>query len=419
MTYPNRYSGYTGLFLHRVSAMSGQLLHTDIAIIGGGIAGLWTLNQLRNRGYSAILFEHRALGSEQTIGSQGMIHGGVKYALSGAWNSGSETISAMPASWRACLRGEGKVDLTGCKLLSEDFYLWSGAGLQARLTSLFASKLLRGKVEKLAAPAYPAPLQSPDFSGQVYRLDDLVVDVPSLVTTLAQRHREAIFQIDWQAAELKREGGQAVLALAECTVIPQRLLLTAGAGNENLIAALGASTPQMQRRPLQQVLVKHEYPEPFYGHCLGNNPSPRLTISSHRNSADEPVWYLGGDLATSGADEDPQRLIERARDELAQLFPWLEFGQSQWRTLRLDRAEPLQQAALRRPDSAYVGRVEGVGNALAAWPTKLTLCPDLADNIEQQLQADGILPGPAPDLAPLSKQGQPPIATPYWDRLFQ
>ena len=47
--------------------MSRQLLHTDIAIIGGGVAGLWTLNQLRNRGYSAVLFEQQALGSCQTI----------------------------------------------------------------------------------------------------------------------------------------------------------------------------------------------------------------------------------------------------------------------------------------------------------------------------------------------------------------
>ena len=38
-----------------------------------------------------------ALGSYQTIGSQGMIHGGVKYALAGAWSGASETVSAMPA----------------------------------------------------------------------------------------------------------------------------------------------------------------------------------------------------------------------------------------------------------------------------------------------------------------------------------
>jgi len=51
----------------------------DVAIIGGGIAGLWLLNRLMNSGYNAILFESKALGSDQTVASQGMIHGGIKY----------------------------------------------------------------------------------------------------------------------------------------------------------------------------------------------------------------------------------------------------------------------------------------------------------------------------------------------------
>ena len=211
--------------------MGTQTLHTDIAIIGGGIAGLWALNQLRNSGYSAILFEHNALGSDQTIGSQGMIHGGIKYALAGALSEGSETISAMPAIWRGCLAGAGKVDLRACRVLSQDFYLWSSAGLQSRLTSFFASKMLRGRVEKVKTRDYPAPLQAAAFRGQVYRLMDLVLDVPSLVQTLANQHRDAIFNIDWHNASLQRDNGRATLALPHCTVVPQRLLLTAGSGN--------------------------------------------------------------------------------------------------------------------------------------------------------------------------------------------
>ena len=60
--------------------MVTPVLQTDIAIIGGGVAGLWALNLLRQRGYSTVLFEQDALGSDQTIGSQGIIHGGIKYA---------------------------------------------------------------------------------------------------------------------------------------------------------------------------------------------------------------------------------------------------------------------------------------------------------------------------------------------------
>ena len=398
--------------------MGTQTLHTDIAIIGGGIAGLWALNQLRNNGYSAILFEHNALGSDQTIGSQGMIHGGIKYALAGALSEGSETISAMPALWRGCLAGTGKVDLRSCQVLSDDFYLWSSAGLQSRLTSFFASKILRGRVEKVTTRDYPAPLQDAAFKGQVYRLNDLVLDVPSLVQTLAKQQREAIFSIDWHNASLQRDNGRATLSLPHCTVVPQRLLLTAGCGNEALISALGGSAPAMQRRPLQQVLVKHQYRGNFFAHCMGGGPSPRLTISSHRTRANEPVWYLGGNLATEGVDDAPEQLIDKARRELNELLPWVDLGRTQWRTLTLDRAEP-RQSTLLRPDSAYVGKVDSVANALAAWPTKLTLSPDLADEIQRQLVTDNIQPRHQPDLSLLQSMGQPSIAAAYWDTLFQ
>ena len=397
--------------------MGRQIIDTDIAIIGGGVAGLWLLNQLRNRGYSVVLFEREALGSYQTIGSQGMIHGGIKYALAGALSNSSETLAAMPAMWRQCLRGEGKVDLRGCRVLSEDFFLWSNAGMQSRLASFFASRLLRGRVERVAAGHYPAPLRSADFRGQVYRLEDLVLDVPSLVATLAQRHRDVIFAIDWQHAALRRLRRQAVLDVQGCTIVPGKLLLTAGAGNEALLTALGSTGPAMQRRPLQQVLARHQYSGDLFGHCMGSNPSPRLTISSHRDSAGRPVWYLGGDLATNGADEEPARLIARARRELADLLPWVDLGDARWATLRLERAEP-RQASLLRPDSAFVGKLDSVDNALATWPTKLTLCPDLGDQVERQLAAEGMLPRCRPDLAPLAPLGRPPLASPYWDTLF-
>ncbi len=398
--------------------MGTRTLHIDIAIIGGGIAGLWALNQLRNHGYSAVLFEEKALGSDQTIGSQGIIHGGIKYTLSGSLGKGSEAIAAMPATWRKCLSGNGEVDLRACKVLSEHFYLWSNAGLSSRLSGFLASKLLRGRVDKLAAENYPGPFQSPDFQGQVFRLDDLVLDTPSLLQTLAAGHRDAIYSIDWNRATLERDAGNANLVLPGCTVIPQRLLLTAGAGNAGLMAQLGSDSPAMQKRPLQQVVVKHQYQQPLFAHCLGSKPSPRLTISSHHCSDGGAVWYLGGDIATDGADDPPQQLISRAQQELAEVLPWIDLGPAQWRTLTLDRAEPLQ-ATLLRPDAAFVKAVPGVNNTLVAWPTKLSLCPDLGKAIQKELDAAGIQPIHGADLSMLQPLGQPAIASNLWDTLFQ
>ena len=38
----------------------------DALIIGGGIAGLWTLRRLRDEGYNAVLLEDEVLGAGQT-----------------------------------------------------------------------------------------------------------------------------------------------------------------------------------------------------------------------------------------------------------------------------------------------------------------------------------------------------------------
>lgn len=398
--------------------MVEQPIDIDIVILGGGIAGLWSLNQLRNQGYSAVLLESEALGSHQTIASQGMIHGGVKYALSGAWGGGSDAISTMPDTWRECLQGNGKVDLRGAHILSEDFYLWSDGDLQSRLGSFFASKLLRGRVEKLQQSDFPAPLRNPRFAGQVYRLIDLVMDMPSVIETLASRQRDAIFSVDWTQSSILKKDGNARIQLPGCELAPQRLLLTAGTGNEALIHKLGGQKPQMQRRPLQQVIVKHEYPEPFYAHCMGANPSPRLTISSHKMRSGDPVWYLGGDLATENTAVSAEELIAVAKSELNQLFPWIPFGSSQWSTIKLDRAEP-KQSNLLRPDRAYVGKVDSVDNALACWPTKLSLSPDLANEIDRWLAKDSIRPRFHPELGLLQHLPRPDNAPTCWDASFQ
>ena len=60
--------------------------------------------------------------------------------------------------------------------------------------------MLRGRVEKLRAADYPHTFRDPAFRGQVYRLVDLVLDVPSVIETLARRQQEAIFTIDWNQA---------------------------------------------------------------------------------------------------------------------------------------------------------------------------------------------------------------------------
>ena len=63
--------------------MESSPLSLDVLILGGGAAGLWLLDELHQAGYRVLLLETESHGLGQTISSQGIIHGGLKYALRG------------------------------------------------------------------------------------------------------------------------------------------------------------------------------------------------------------------------------------------------------------------------------------------------------------------------------------------------
>ena len=403
--------------------MSPIPINVDIAIIGGGIAGLWLLNRLCNNGYNAVLLEQGDLGGAQTIASQGMIHGGIKYALGGALTGSSEAIADMPDHWRRCLRGEGDVDLSKATVLSEHFYMWSTPSIGSKVTSFFASKVTRGRVDSVDRQQRPEVFQHDAFKGNLYKLVDLVLDVPSVVTALADNCRGRIFSIDWRHSALQQHSDGSVqhLLLSDgnnaVTLEAKRFVFAAGEGNEQLSSVLNIKRPAMQRRPLRQVLVKHHYPYPLYAHCMGTNPSPRLTISSHRTRDKKMVWYLGGDLATDGATLSDNAVIEKAKSELQTLFSWLDFSASEWATLYINRAEP-QQKGLIKPDKAFAEKARECNNVIVSWPTKLTLSPNMADEVCALLAADNIqASGQGPDNT-LAKFSTPAVGTPCWEALF-
>ncbi|MBD9427387.1 FAD-dependent oxidoreductase [Pseudomonas sp. PDM15] len=388
-----------------------QSLSTDILIVGGGIAGLWLNARLRQLGYSTVLVESASLGGGQSLKSQGIIHGGAKYALHGALTGASEAIADMPRRWREAVAGNGELDLSGVRLLSEAHYLWSPGTLAGNLTSFFASKAVRGRVDQVKGDQLPPALQHPKFKGKVYRLAELVLDVSSLITRLAELAGDSLLAAR-EIAPL-REGGDVIgLQIDGREIRAQRIVLSAGAGNAELLASLGLEQPRQQLRPLHMVLVKGPSLKPLYAHCLGGGPKPRITVTSHPAADGQWVWYLGGDIAEAdGVARDEAAQIRAAQKELGDLLPWVDLSSARWATLRVDRAEPAQ-SGLVRPDNAFLA---DQGRLLVGWPTKLALSPDFADRVIAALQRDGIQP-----LAgePLPALPRPPLARPVWEELL-
>ncbi len=392
----------------------------DVVIIGGGIAGLWLLNRLRQSGYSAILLESQALGGGQTHKAQGIIHGGMKYALQGVLTQDAKAISDMPAYWLRCLEGKGDINLTRVPILSKAHYLWSPSKFTSKLTGFLAGATLASKVEALPKEAYPAVFQSPQFKGEVFSLNELVIDVPVLVRELVKDNQDAIYQIEPVCQDelfIDKQGRLANITVYSSgkpiEIAAQYFVFTAGAGNEMILNKLRPSHVTAQRRPLHMVLVKTPFDYPLYAHCLGLGSRPRITITTHKAQDGSSIWYLGGLLAEEGVKRDSQSQIKAAQKELTNLFPWLDFKEAEWATFFIDRAEPAQKDGL-KPESTYFTAIQ---NMLVGWPTKLALAPKLADDILTHLKNQDLTPKWF-DNRELRALPMPPLARPIWDELL-
>ncbi len=357
-------------------------VNVDVVIVGGGIAGLWTLARLKQAGYKAVLLEAEALGAGQTRFAQGIIHGGTKYALTGKLSASSEAVADMPALWRNCYNGRGVLDLTRATLLSEAHYLWSTSNLTSRVSGFFASKVMRARTSELAENARPALFRHAGFKGQIYALDEPVFDAMSVVRAIAEPVMDSILAI--KAGNIKYDKDRLSVQAQDDQSYDfdfKKIILTAGQGNENLLAALGLQQPQMQLRPLKMVMLRGGLADMVFAHCMGGSVNPRITITSNRDAQGEVVWYLGGQLAEDGVARSDAEQIKQAQAELAELIPWLDQSKFQWATLAINRAE-VKKPGTKRPDTFYVEQQHKV---MTAWPTKMALAPVMAERILEMI----------------------------------
>lgn len=387
-------------------------MNIDVLIVGGGAAGLWLLDELVRNGAKVLLVEANQLGAGQTIASQGILHGGLKYTLHGFLSSSAKQLRAMPQLWRECLAGKREPDLSQVRVRSHDCYLWR-TDSAASCFGLFGARYgLRVAARELARGERPDLLSG--CAGGVARVDEQVISPASLLETLARRNQRHIVKVDAHRACFELAGPGMVKSVrighadADTVILqPRHVVFMAGAGNAALRSSVGLSETAMQRRSLRMVLVRGELPR-FNGHCV-DGVSCRLTITSDVDRSGLTVWQLGGQLAEVGVALDEATCLSWARRELERAIPGIQLTGTHWTSYRIDRAERAQRQ-FSRPAGAQV-LVEG--NVVTAWPTKLALVPQLAADVLKLL-------GPADsadraDLAGFDRWPRPKVACPPWE----
>ena len=369
------------------------MVQIDVLIYGGGIAGLWTLALLRHAGYSAMLLENSALGSGQTIQSQGIIHGGLKYALPGVGDRASaKAIREMPARWERSLEGLDTPDLSTATVHSRECLFWIPSGSRLgikKLVSQIGLQLLRAKPREVPKAEWPNILST---SSKVYAAPEPVLDTGSLLSALATANSGwvKLYEKNWPLVD------------AKVTV------LTAGSGNADLLQRFGHDPNIMQLRPLCMILLKGALPR-IYGHCVEGGKTA-LTITSHPWQG-QIVWQIGGEIAERFANEtDYVRVRQGAVETLKSHFHSLDMHGLQVATYSALRAEA-QKSQGRRPSGVHVKEL--TPNLIVAWPTKLALAPVLAEEILRMVSKT-TRPSGAGDMTPPDLP-VPPIAPYPWE----
>lgn len=396
-------------------------MRVDVAIIGGGATGLWALDSLSRSGLTSLLIEPYTLGSGQTVASQGIIHGGLKYSLQGVLSRSAHQIREMPLVWRDCLSGQREPNLSSVDVRSQQCYLWRTEDLKSKFGMLGARIGLRVAPQIVEAGERPDVLRS--NSGPVYSMPEQVIPPAGFLQALADRNRDRLLRVDESdgISFTRSSWGQVTSILLkdagrELSIEPSTVILAAGRGNGALRQQVGLSAEKMQTRPLHMVMVKGRSLPKFNGHCV-DGAKTRVTITSDLTSDGDVVWQIGGQVSEIGVKMDSEELIRHTARELQAVLPTLDTSELLWSTYRVDRAEGRTSSGVRPEEPVILNE----GNCITVWPTKLAFAPSVAEAIVQQLGSTNALArqdrGPlrTPDEPQLKNWACPQVAKPPWE----
>ncbi len=366
----------------------------DIAIFGAGIAGLWLLHTLKQRGYDVVLFERETIGCGQTIAAQGIIHSGLKFSLAGKVSTLAKSISAMPDRWREHLH----TDLKHTKISADSHQLLIPHGFFGGLTKLVAQKALGNNVHEIDQVDWEVSLKNSGFKGSLIYMDEPVLDVPSLIRSLADPYRDYIKRAD-----------ETILN----EISPKRTIFTSAAKNHAIAKQFAHDKGlETQKRPLLQAMMK-KAPFPLYGHLVGKTDKPIASITTHKTTSEELVWYFGGGVAERSTDAPPEDLYKDILKALTKYLPNINISDAQWASLPINRIEGKSNTDGWMPDTPTIHRA---GNTIYCWPTKLTFAPLLGDMILKEIDFEPSTTQTLLDL-PNAEYAQTPWDIAKWTKL--
>ena len=207
-------------------------IELDVLIIGGGIMGLWLLNDLRQAGYAALLLERQELGGEQTCHSHVYIHQGHLYKETRL----AAHLKEGTGLWENWLQSH----FPTCEATGSYFGFRNSADAQVRL-NLWDDPMLQLGYEPVPPDAIPAALRGGPVT-IVYRTPEICLNGASLVRALAQDVDTYISRIETvenfrlnTASDTVEEVTVTLPRGVRFTFLPRAVIFTAGAGNQALL----------------------------------------------------------------------------------------------------------------------------------------------------------------------------------------
>jgi len=355
----------------------------DLAVIGGGIAGLGVFESAGRAGLKAVLLERGAPGRATTAVTSGLLHGGLRYL---PYDVGT--------SWLMCreierLRGERP------DLLTRRSFLWPvyrGEGVRLRLVEalhdeydLFAGMRGASRHARLSpeeAAAFLPGLRKEGLVGAV-AFDEWSVDVPGLVGALARAGAEAGGEIveGRRVARLRAEGGRiAAAGLDDGREIAARVFVNAaGPWAEEVARLAGASMVRLRLRKGVHLVIPGEPPP--HGLIFRGPGGRRIGVYPRAGE----TWVGPTDEAHDGSP-DAASVSEREKEDirvaLARVLP--ELAARPCRAAVGLRPIPRQAGAaflLSREHHVFDHAAEGLENLLTLAGGKLTTYRPMGEDV--------------------------------------